>query len=809
MPENRCANRDIRWVNIDDPTILFPNPAMSRRTLVLTGMALCLTLIFMFTGRDRPTESAALPDPTAPDLSEVDDSRMNLPSAEEPPTLSSMDGVSEAGQVRDGVHRVIAGTGEYISWSSRTPASKRTEVVQVNRSLLTPDPVLQVGNQLVVDLHGKDSIVATVSDVQIWGNGTVAVSGRLPDNPHSRIFLSYTDGRASMLIQDRAAGTRYKVEYAHDLGAYVALEVDHEASDILECGDCGLVHDSSVHAPRETGTGTSYSQLEDASFPETVSLDVLVVYTAAARTDEGSTVDMENAISQAFLLANDTHSNSDTRISLNIAHTEEVTYVEENPEDSGSPGRYLDDVTNGVGDLSGVPTLRNTHSADFVVFVVDTEKTGGLAWLSLDYDREDIAFCIVRVKQLDSSYTLVHEIAHNMGMGHSATQTNQPFTGGIYPYAAGWQWADGTSSASVGFCTVMTYENFDGVPGDEYERVPHFSNPDVLYNGIATGSSGTADGARVMRNGRFDYSAFRGPKAIPSTAVTDFPDTLDFEEYFGIWYQPDTDELDWERNGAGTPSGSTGPTAPYAGSFYAYVETSFVNPGDEALLTAILDLTGLINTEIDFVYHMYGDTMGALYLEVSTDGGNNWSSLWDRSGDQGNAWYTQNVDLSAHDGDLIHLRFRGVRGSDFRSDIALDDISISASLAVPTFTTFVDANYPALSDKTPGGDPDLDGVINFLEYAFGMLLDTPDAASAPANSYDDVADELSISFVRAQEGVRYVVQSTDDLDFAGSAAIEWDSDLNPANLVPVGNMQTVDVAMPGGGKLFLQVEATE
>jgi hypothetical protein len=76
-----------------------------------------------------------------------------------------------------------------------------------------------------------------------------------------------------------------------------------------------------------------------------------------------------------------------------------------------------------------------------------------------------------------------------------------------------------------------------------------------------------------MRNGRFDYSAFRGPKAVPSTAVADFPDTLDFEEYFGIWYQPDTDELDWERDGDGTPTPnfSHRPIRSHmTGSHYAY-----------------------------------------------------------------------------------------------------------------------------------------------------------------------------------------------------------------------------------------------
>ncbi|MCB1132292.1 MAG: autotransporter-associated beta strand repeat-containing protein, partial [Verrucomicrobiae bacterium] len=39
--------------------------------------------------------------------------------------------------------------------------------------------------------------------------------------------------------------------------------------------------------------------------------------------------------------------------------------------------------------------------------------------------------------------------------------------------------------------------------------------------------------------------------------------------------------------------------------------------------------------------------------------------------------------------------------------------------AVPTFVSWMDDNYPALSDKTPTGDPDNDGMENALEYILG------------------------------------------------------------------------------------------
>lgn len=84
-------------------------------------------------------------------------------------------------------------------------------------------------------------------------------------------------------------------------------------------------------------------------------------------------------------------------------------------------------------------------------------------------------------------------------------------------------------------------ENFDGVSANEYERVPHFSNLDVEYPGNSTASAGSAGSAGGMRHGRIAYSDCRGPKAVSSTAVTEFPDILDFVESFLIGYQLETD----------------------------------------------------------------------------------------------------------------------------------------------------------------------------------------------------------------------------------------------------------------------------
>jgi hypothetical protein len=72
--------------------------------------------------------------------------------------------------------------------------------------------------------------------------------------------------------------------------------------------------------------------------------------------------------------------------------------------------------------------------------------------------------------------------------------------------------------------------------------------------------------------------------------------------------------------------------------------------------------------------------MGTLYLEVSKDEGSTWDSpvTWSLTGDQGNAWVTgELVDLSAYSFQTVRIRFRGVTGTNFRSDMAIDNVCLS------------------------------------------------------------------------------------------------------------------------------------
>src|SRR5690606_1752176 len=82
---------------------------------------------------------------------------------------------------------------------------------------------------------------------------------------------------------------------------------------------------------------------------------------------------------------------------------------------------------------------------------------------------------------------------------------------------------------------------------------------------------------------------------------------------------------------------------------------------------------------LKFYYHMYGQTMGNLYVQVSSNGGTTWNTLDSIIGEQqtsmNDPWLERAIILNGYTG-TISVRFVGVRGSNYYGDMSLDDISI-------------------------------------------------------------------------------------------------------------------------------------
>ncbi len=167
------------------------------------------------------------------------------------------------------------------------------------------------------------------------------------------------------------------------------------------------------------------------------------------------------------------------------------------------------------------------------------------------------------------------------------------------------------------------------------------------------------------------------------------------------------DDFDWlVRNGPATVELQTGPFSDVKGNGnYLYLET--LNTACQKGATAILQSGCLVvqdppgeECHMSFYYHMWGQTMGTLEVDVTLDGGASWSPVWSTSGNQGSRWHKIFLDLSPFAGDTIQIRFQGISGSSRTSQMALDEISLYGLtvLGEPDIVYYLDQDSDGFGD---------------------------------------------------------------------------------------------------------------
>jgi hypothetical protein len=203
-----------------------------------------------------------------------------------------------------------------------------------------------------------------------------------------------------------------------------------------------------------------------------------------------------------------------------------------------------------------------------------------------------------------------------------------------------------------------------------------------------------------------DYIVF--PFPTPPVIFTP-PYQTDFDESGNIpegWINDNEDDFDWTIISGPTPSPHTGPEGDHTTGtgYYFYTEATYNNPFFEAdLLTPIFDLTELTDVTVSFWYHMWDDnynTMGTLHLDIGINDVWTEDVMTPISGNQGDQWLEKVIDLSDWEGQVIRLRFRGITGADWASDICIDDFSIIGMNPCPpgdiTFASQAEIDsYPA------------------------------------------------------------------------------------------------------------------
>ncbi len=295
--------------------------------------------------------------------------------------------------------------------------------------------------------------------------------------------------------------------------------------------------------------------------------------------------------------------------------------------------------------------------------------------------------------------------------------------------------------------------------------------------------------------------------ATPACAgINSFPYSESFESGVGVWTQETNDDLDWIVDSAGTPSNNTGPSAASDGTNYIYTEatgngTGF--PNKVALLTSpCIDLSSQPNAELNFDYHMFGAAMGTLEMRASTDDGATWTTIWSLTGDQGNSWNSQAVSLAAYSGNVIKLQIKGTTGSDFTSDITVDNLSIISLVPdtqAPTAPTNLTASNVTNTtvDLSWNASTDDRGVVGYDVYQDGVTIDTStgtnysvsgltaDTAYSFTVIAKDAAGNISASSNTANVTTTNVVQYTLTTNTVGQGTVSGGGTYNSGTSVSV------------------------
>lgn len=238
------------------------------------------------------------------------------------------------------------------------------------------------------------------------------------------------------------------------------------------------------------------------------------------------------------------------------------------------------------------------------------------------------------------------------------------------------------------------------------------------------------------------------------------------------WLNSTDDDGDWFVESDGTTNSSdTGPLDDHTpnGSLYMYYEATNGNTGDVSELTSpCIDLSALANPRLSFWYHMHGEDMGT--LEVFAQGASGRSLLFSISGEQQaeetDPWLEAQASLAGL-GNTVQLIFRSTRGSDFTSDIAIDDIEIFdfapidlALIAIsPNSLTCADSNATVSITLENAGSDSLDLAANpvsiDLEVTGGATPQTFSGTISSGGLLNGQTAVLDISGVNLEGNTNY------------------------------------------------------
>jgi hypothetical protein len=321
---------------------------------------------------------------------------------------------------------------------------------------------------------------ATIETTQELANGSVGMIGRVNSTEINEFVLVSGEGILQAYIQD---GPRY-YEVRFDGSGHLIVEVDPNLYPESLAPEV-LPRDGSGQVMRGDGNRADLPQADSAD-----QIDVLAIYTPAARSAVGGTAAMEAKIQASILSANQGYTASAVNQQVQLVGMEEVNYSESVPGVTDplelwyyalyrlTFGYYYVSDPVDANYLADARAFREAYGADLVFMVTALPSNYcGLGWLAGNPSQENVGYSLVHYNCTGSTaYTVQHEMGHNMGACHDRANNS---SSGCYDQAYSYGYQQPNQ-----FYTVMAYASGCG---PNCFRLNRWSNPNLTYNGFPTG----------------------------------------------------------------------------------------------------------------------------------------------------------------------------------------------------------------------------------------------------------------------------------------------------------------------------------
>ena len=294
---------------------------------------------------------------------------------------------------------------------------------------------IELDLDILQDANGQ-AMVAAADNVYTLNTGRMAWTGH----------LAGVDLSAVTLVADQSAGT-LTGSISFPNGLFRIEPISGTLHRVIKLNPALFPPEDAVAPPAMAppgpaaepplpAAGTDPQAAEDSG----ATIDVLVVYTPATRAAGGGTANMTALVDLAVAETNQSYANSGINPRVNLVHAEEVAYTESDDWSEGM--RRLLDAADGY--MDSVHALRDAHSADLVVLIVESTALCGLAAKIGQNSPADAPSGFVMVARLCATgyYSFAHELGHIQGARHDRyvdSIHNSPFSYNHGYFGASWR----------------------------------------------------------------------------------------------------------------------------------------------------------------------------------------------------------------------------------------------------------------------------------------------------------------------------------------------------------------------------------